>query len=368
MSIKKSFQVLSVVVSIGLSAQSAAFTPNIQAALFNAAIYDTSIIKQQRLIRYTDILYRSLNGEETTSLLGHQQLKIASYMYLAEFWQNYSLAKILYERGVKIRDEDLEKLGVSPDTFKTKLSNVGPLNIAFNNPQCRTSTNAPFKVTYDEVYNAIVRLQGFLMAKGEPASEAALFYLKSYYYLRLHSPNSTYTYVNNQCISDVNGLLSCADKLTTNVNPNNLAVVKRYMAVDLKQMNLGKKEIEALAQCNLTMWHYIQSAGVLEPVNDGATVAASQALISQSSQSLKLKASSETDFKSILKDTKEIMSFLYYPDRYLTENTSHSDLAQPLMLNQIKMAALRLRHVIDRESVMNAEPNTESGVAFVHDK
>lgn len=338
-----------------------AFTPNIQAALFNAALNHTSLIQQQRLIRYTDILYKSLNGNEVTSLLGHQQLKIASYMYLVEFWQSYSLEKVLYERGVNISNDTLTKLGIKPETFSVQLSNVGPLNIAFNansKKQCIKSKNQPFNVTYIDTYNAIVRLQNYLLDKPEPSAQAALFYLKSYYYLRLHSPNSTYSYVNDECISDVNGLLTCATSLASAIKPSNLAVVRRYMDIDLKRFELDYAELESLADCNLTMWHYIQSAGGLEPVSDGATVAASQALISLSDKRLKKKAQKHSDFKSIMRDAKEIMDFLYFPQKYLTSSDdSVEELSQSLMLNQIKLASLRLQVLISNEFAMNVEPS-----------
>lgn len=353
--------VLAILAFLSVSGSVKAYTPNIQAALFNAALTETPIIQQQRLVRYTDLLYKTLNGQETIALVNHEYLKIASYMFLVEFWQTYSLDRVLRERGTVISDESLKQIGIQPVAFRTPMMNVGPLNLVFNtqqvgNPQCTQSNNQPFDVTYDTLYNMVVKLQNHLTSPDEIAAQTALLYIKAYIYLRIHAPNSTYTYANNDCLSDVNGLLTCADDLIDHeaISKPHLDRIRQYMNVDLERLKFEYGTRDALAQCTLTKWHYIQSSGASEPLNDGAIIAASEALMADTSYSLKTKAQANTGFGSILKDTKEIMLFIYYPELFpIKEGFKARDLVKPLLINQMKLASYRLSSVLKDEKLLN---------------
>lgn len=338
-----------------------AYTPNIQAALFNAALTETPIIQQQRLIQNTALLYKTLNAEETISLVSHEYLKAASYMFLVEFWQGYSLDRILRERGVALSNETLKELDISEQTFNVPLGKVGPLNLVFNtseltNKQCTRSKNQPFLVSYDQLYNTIIKLQRYLSKQDEVAASTAMLYIKAYFYLRFHSPNATYTYANNDCISDVNGLLTCADNLLNDEDTSsaNLERVRRYMELDLNSLKLNKKTRERLEQCSLTVWHFLQSSAASEPLNDGAIIAASQALMSEASYNLKKRARESTSFKSILSDTREIMMFVYYPEKFpVKKGFDRKKLIKPLLINQMKLASLRLSAILESEEMLN---------------
>lgn len=340
-----------------------AFTPSIQSTLFNAALKDIGTIQQERLISYTQSLYKTLNAEESTALIGHQYLKISSYMFLAEFWQTYSLEKVLSERGVAIPEEDLNRLGIQTRTYRTPMNQAGPLNLAFNQVttgQCTRSNNQPFAVNYQEVYNAILKIKNYLQSLDSPtiAAQSAMLYLKAYFYLRLHAPNSLYTYVNSDCISDVNGLLTCANDWVAFDKPSiqHIERVRGYMNYDLDNYNINESMKNELMNCTVTLWHYIQSGGITEPLTDGQIIAASEALFSDVDHSYKY-AAQNTGFERLMVDARDIMNFIYFPKSYgIKEGTDPKSLVRSILLNQMKMASLRLSVLMNSDPLLKPKP------------
>ncbi|MEZ8240995.1 MULTISPECIES: hypothetical protein [Vibrio] len=338
-----------------------AFTPAIQAALFNSSVRELNIIQQERLISYTESLYKTLNTKESTSLIGHQQLKVSSYMYLVNYWLSQSIEQILYERGEIISEDAIIAAGIDSDAYSIPLKYTGPLNLAFNKAksgakECLTSINPTYKKNYQDIYNTIVALfdSADSLKIGMPA-RAALLYLKSHFYLKLHVPNSTFTYVNNKCVSDINGLLTCADKWVERINPSkqHLNLVRRYMEDDINAMKVDRLTRNRLLNCNLTMYHFIQSGAVTEPLNDGQTVAASESLFNDMSGKLKRYASSTT-WDAVFKDNQSIMNYLYNPEEFKSDVTLEPQtIGRSLLLNQMKAAAIRLSIVLNKDLKVN---------------
>ncbi len=335
-----------------------AYTPAIQAALFNAAVRDIDAVKQERLISYTRALFNTLNSRESTALVGHQQLRVSSYMYLIEHWQESSLEKILYERGLSLSLEALKTLSIEPSTFKMPLKYVGPLNRAVNEVQggtCTVSVNKSFNKTYQDVYNAILKLQTHLQDNtNEIPAQAALLYLKAYYFLKLHTPNSVFTYVNDQCISDVNGLMTCADEWVDAANPSPEQVerIRGYMAVDFDKFSLSKSQKAELMQCKVTLWHYVESGGMTEPLNDAQTIAASESIIKELDPAITQYARGSS-LTNTFRDAQEIMHFLYFPQRHeQPKEGAPYYLGQTLLLNQMKVASIRLSELMKRDQYL----------------
>ncbi|MEZ8198340.1 hypothetical protein [Vibrio splendidus] len=349
--IKKCIQsALIVTLTLPIANYAMAYTPAIQAALFNGAVRDLDVVEQERLITYTKSLYKTLDTKEATSLLGHQQLKISSYMYLVNYWLTKSISGVLYERGITIDDQELEKLGIDLDAYKIPMNYIGSMNLSVNKASingkvCTNSVNPTFKKTYLNVYNVLVKLMNNSneLDLGMP-SRAALIYLKAHFYLKLHTPNATHTYVNNDCISDINGLMTCADEwvVNTDTTQDHVNRVREYMDYDLNRFNMPVTERNQLKQCKLTMYHYLQSGGITEPLTDGQTIAASEAMFNDISVKLKTYAAGTT-WKSILRDNQEIMNFFYYPGEYKSsESFDQHTIGRTLLLNQMKASSVRL--------------------------
>ena len=349
--------ILTVALAVPMANNAEAYTPAIQAALFNGAVRDLDVVEQERLITYTKSLYKTLDTKEATSLLGHQQLKISSYMYLVNYWLTKSISGVLYERGVTLNENDLDDLGIDVDAYKIPMNYIGPMNLSVNKATingkvCTNSVNSTFKKNYLDIYNVLVKLMNNSneLKLGMP-SRAALIFLKAHFYLKIHTPNSTHTYVNNDCISDINGLMTCADDwvLNTDTTQEHIARVRQYMEYDLSRLNMPVAQRNELKRCNLTMYHYLQSGGVTEPLTDGQTIAASEAMFNDISEKLKSYAEA-TSWKAILGDNQEIMNFFYYPGNYKSsESFDQYTIGRFLLLNQMKASSVRLNRQLSND-------------------
>lgn len=329
-----------------------AYTPALQAALFNASFKQLNLIAQNKLIGDTKSLYKTLNGEESASLIGHQYLKVASYMYLVEMWQSYSLQKVMEERGIRFSDEQVVAMGITLTTWKTPMNAVGPANYAVGldrHSQCKTSQNQSFNTNYLTLIRAVNRLLIELKSVKHPqASRAALIYIKAYLYLRIHAPNSLYTYVNGDCISDVNGLLTCADDWLEykGVTEPYIARIQSYTEVDLANFTLSEDAERKIRSCKMTMWHYLISSGAIEPLSDSQAIAASEALFSKVNGK-HIKMSKDLSIQAIARDSRDLMHFIYFNKQYMQDNPEKAKkTVQTLLLNQMKVAALRTAELL----------------------
>jgi hypothetical protein len=331
-----------------------AYTPALQASIFNAAVQRIGFVKLEQLIDSTKVLYGTLNAKEQLSMYGHGSLKIASYMYLVDYWREYSMARVLSERGVRLSPDDLEKAGVSQDIYNLKLSLFGPENLGIFD-SCPTSTNKVFSYSYVDLLKSISRIQSILNLKSETqGAKAAMVYLKAYYYQRLHVPNSLYSYTNKDCQSDVNGLLTCVDRYIdlSDVNSDRMSKVKEYQMRELKELGVEDGQLAELQSCPLTIWHYMQSAGGVEPLNDGEVVAASESLLLEV-RGETLHRSRKIDIQSIMVESKDVMKFMYMAKEIAPPaNGTNTQLMRAVLLTQMQLAALRTATLLQAETML----------------
>jgi len=289
-----------------------AYTPAIQATLFNAVMKQVPFTKSELLISKTKYLHQSLNSQEQMSMYGHGSLKVASYMYLVDFWREYSLAQVFNERGTSVSDEVLKKYNIDISLFKLPMKFFGPTNFSVSD-QCSVSANQAFTYSYLDLLKEITKLQPLVNAvKNNDSLQASMFYLKAYYYQRLQLANTTHTYTNDNCLSDINGLLTCATDYVDikAFGDERLNRMKRYQELEWNNFELSRRNRERLSTCPLTVWSYFNSAGGLEPLSDGASVSASEALSFNVSGGVLTRAK-DVSINAIMKENKDILAYFY---------------------------------------------------------
>lgn len=332
-----------------------AYTPRLQVVLFNSAFEQLNFVQQQRFYSLTLSLYKTLNNEESFALLGHDKLRIASYMYLAEMWQSYSLEGVLAERGLTLEPIILQEIGVDEGLYRVPLHTIGPLNMAVSlsniQRQCVRSTNNPYLFHYGDVLQNIDRLIEYLQKRSDgQASVAAMLYLKAYFYQRLHSSTSTHTFVNSDCISDLNGLLTCADGIVSRLSIDDayLANIRQYVEFDLNNLMFNDHTAKFFEGCRIPMWYFIQSAALQEPLNDDEIVSSSNALLSSINSDIASRAL-QLDINSIIEDNKPIIEYTY---KFRHSEDVNIRALRSAMLKQMRLGALRTGNLLNKEPVL----------------
>ncbi|BCL74003.1 hypothetical protein VNTUMSATTG_59400 (plasmid) [Vibrio nigripulchritudo] len=332
-----------------------AFSPGNQASIFNASVKRLNPVQQERLVSLTRSLHDTLNAKESAALMGHKSLRIASYMFLVEFWQTYSLKKVLQERGITIDGGVISRAGLNLDLISTPLNLIGPLSIAVSTSECSSVKKSTFKFNYVDVLNEINKLQRLLKEYEYTSSaEASLVFLKAYFYQKLHSPNSTHTYANSKCISDINGLFTCADDLMKfgESHHQSESLARSYMLYDFKTFGLSEAKAEELERCRLTIWHYLSSAGAMEPSTDGGIIGASQVLTSNLSADI-LKAGEDTSFSEIAKGNQELIQVAYFPESIqLANGKDPRTMLKGMLIIQMQLAALRTAKLLSEDEAL----------------
>lgn len=323
-----------------------AYTPGIQASIFNASMKKVKFSKAELIINKTKSLYSSLNSEEQLSMYGHGSLKIASYMFLVDFWREYSLQRVMAERGFHFKEEELKSYGIDKEVYSTPMKLIGSLNYSINS-NCQEATNKSFTYNYIDLLKNIQALQPLVSSKEySDGAQAALFFIKIYYYQRLHVANSTHTYTNNECLSDNNGLLTCASNLLdlSKEQQPRLELAKKYQIAEWNDFRISSSNQRRLQSCPITIWSYLQSGALAEPINDGEIVSASEAIIHKLDQKV-LKKSESIDINSIMQDNADVMRFIYHDS-----GEDKATVLKGVVLTQIQIATLRSAQMIDMET------------------
>jgi hypothetical protein len=88
---------------------------------------------------------------------------------------------------------------------------------------------------------------------------------------------------------------------------------------------------------------------VTEPINDTQTIAASESILSDLDPSLTSYAR-KADLQKVLRDSQEIMNYLYFPERYAIGNGEKPySLGRSLLLRQMKVSSVRLSELLKKD-------------------
>lgn len=339
--------------AVFVSNQALSYTPRLQVALFNASLVELNPRKQGLVVSYTSALYKTLNNLESVALMGHNSLRTSSYIFLAEFWQTYSLEKVILERGMRLTEEHYEELNLDVNLMRLPMQQVGPTKHAFSNT-CRVATNPSFIFTYPQLLQSIDTLMRYFLKREDgQATMAALMYLKVYYYQRLHVPNSLGTYTNSGCVSDLNGLLTCADKMVNDFGTASeyVSTIASYRDYDLSVWPLDSRVKDTVARCDTPAWYFLMSAGMQEPLSDQQAITTSQTLLAAVS-GITTERSKRLDINAIMEDNHAILETFY---RYRTQpySNQHKTLLMASFRQHLALTVIRTTQLLDSEPMLS---------------
>lgn len=369
MVVNKSIPIYFLLFILFFSSSSHAFTPNVTAMAFNSAMRKLDLYQLRRLIVNSEFLLNTLNSEEKTVLVNTGKLKISSYIYLLQFWQKFSMEKILAFRGDLLSKNDIDRHEIDMKMFSTPLGDFNSVeNVISNNKDCKEPINKSGKYDLFDLYQLIEKLQKIIVKrKGSNASMAALVYIKSYYFLKFHVPVSTHTFVNNKCMSDLHGSLSCAAPLIKHLYSNDVrtGLIEIYNDRELKAKSIKKASDNTENACPINISLFYKSAGLIEPVNQDQVIQASE-LLFLDVDSKAIHKSNKFTIGDIMHENEKLLRYLYLPAtvfknaKKIPTGSAYSLKLQDAMLYRAKIAGLRLVTMLEADSLLGGKPRNSN--------
>ncbi|MFV8385660.1 hypothetical protein ACNO5E_16340 [Vibrio parahaemolyticus] len=318
------------VLTFGLlgSASSHAFSPELQAAVFNAAMTAVDHKVAEQLRSNTTYLRNTLDNYEALVLTQHSKLKIGTYLFLPAKWKQLTLNKALLLRGVELEfiEPELRSAGVDINLFNLPISEFSSLA----NPlveSCSKVTNPLTSSNVNVLFDILSSLEKVLVDKGDAnAALAMIVFLKSYALIQMHDPLMTHAYVTPKCVSDLEGFISCADGFYENRSNEDQSLLSyrlkqiedKVISNPLTQKMGNNASVHLLSKCLVPMKYFSKTAGMINPLNDDQIVKLSEILYN--SNEVDLIRSQSVDTAALMKKNMQLVDFIYDFPKYVQKS------------------------------------------------
>lgn len=341
-----------------------ALSTELQATVLNAAINGSPVIKVEALKAKMVYLYNTLDNAESLVLTQHPNLKISSYMYLMKLWEQKSLNDLLKMRGVDVRKLYLpiETAGFNPDLMDVPLYKFGSAAIPLEE-QCSSVSNPIAGQTIFQLWDVLGVVEQEIGNLNSLAAEAMVFFIKISTLMRLHDPIMTHAKTTNKCVSDFEGMLTCADGFFDMSDVNEQVQSLRYSQVEdmalndrLVNDNVNRKDLVSwMGQCYVPMRYLTATAGMTNPLGDEQVISLSE--IIYKNQQVRLHSSTpKFSLEQQIKLNFNALDVAYNFPRYVKENG----------LKGSKSELIKLRNQFLKKALFKRiESSTVSAVAFV---
>lgn len=345
---KRNVLKVALVVVATQSSASYAFSPEYQASIFNAAMTAVDYRLAERLRTDTSYLRNTLDNSEALVLTQHSQLKIGTYLFLNQRWGQLTLEKALLLRGVELSfiEADLNQAGIDLKLLQIPINEFGSVAKPLLET-CATVTNPLTASNVKVLYETLSQLELILAKRNDTnAALAMIVFMKASALIQMHDPLMTHAHTTAKCVSDLEGLISCADGFYEDrENIDNVMlgyridqVERRVLSSRLVQKMGENAGVNLLARCLVPMKLFASSAAMTNPLNDSQIVELSESLYK--SKEVELIRSNSVDMDEIMRRNHEVVDFIYNFPKYAKDSNLQGT---PQQLKKIRNEYLRER-------------------------
>lgn len=342
-----------------------ALSVELQAVALNTAVNATSMVKADSLKTKINYLSNTLDSSESLILTQHPSLKVSSYLFLMQLWEQKSLIELLKMRGV---NTDGLEMKLDDPKLAIPLYQFGSVAIPLNSCEKVSNPMTPYNLM--DLYTLIGDVEDYLsVAKDSYAADGMLLIIKASTLIKLHDPLMTHAKATPKCLSDFEGSLTCADgfydvdKTNENILKYRISQVGSIGVKDISMVNsLGMNHvINLFGKCYVPLRFFTSTGGMINPITDKQIVQLSE--IIYSTQQINLhKTSSMPSWDAIFSKNKGIVDVIYNFPEYVKKNnlSGNSDdliklrnkYLKEALYKQIEQATLNTKIMISESTLL----------------